>query len=555
MTHNDFENLVNKFFDGEISKEELRQLGELRKSNHEFEELYLRYESLMNNISTVSTEDEVPANIWNRVEHEMKNSTPQIKKISENYIKYSSASITPNKESFQVKNFNPAWIWVSLTIVFAIFISIIAYKGFNTNMNYDQNTLGMIGFNWKITDLQGNVTINGKPASQVDELSIGDWIETDELSSATINIPDIGNITLEPGTKIRLVQSDDDKKKIELQYGTINSDTRTSTSNLYINADKTTAIDNGSMFSFAVDKNGEGMIFVKDGSVKVKSDKRDAIIPQGQFCFVMTGMGPGTPFNKDASKELRKALMVYDFYNGGAEALSHVYRVAGVHDAVTLVNLLPHASGNDQVAVWNKISNYYSPPGNIKRDSIKYYKVEQLKDWIVEIQNQVKAELEPKLKEMEKNIKNQVSNINFTGMDKEKFKEEMKQLKEEIKVFGNEMKDNAQYYKFTVPNPPKGFNYNYSFVPGENFNFNFEGFDENTFKELNEDLKNLNIELKDLDKDIKKNVTIDLKKAEDELNIEIEKAGDFEKEILIKTRDKLKENREKLDTEIEKNEE
>lgn len=552
MTNIEFEILVNKFYDGEITQDELRKLDEAKKSNPEFEAIFRSYEKLADEVTNLSdsSEEEIPENLWKQIEVQTKNSSPQIKNISGNYIKYSTPSGKPIQDTLYRRNKSSNWLWVTLTFLFIVFITVIAYKGFQTDMSYNDNSLGMIGFNWKLIDVQGNVTINGKPASQVDALSIGDWIETDELSSATINIPDIGTITLEPGTKIRLVQSDDDKKKIELQYGMLNSDTRASKSNLYINSDKTTAIDFGGVFSFAVDKNGEGLIFVQDGSVKVKSDNRDAIIPTGQFCYVMTNLGPGTPFSKDASKEFRKSLMQYDFYNGGAEAFASAFSSAGFTDAISLVNLIPTVPGNDRVAVFNKISNYVAPPGNIHRDSIKYYKVEELKEWILEIQDHIEKNLQPAMKDLEKNIER--SKVNFTltesGFDKNKFKEEMKEVMKEIKIYTKNITSDVKNTIPSVPKTPKApavYSYSYTTIPEFNFNMN----------EFNEDMKELNLEMKELKKDLYKNahkdVMIDLRKTEEELEREIEKSDEFEKKILIQVRDKIREQRIKVETDIE----
>ena len=554
-----FEDLVNKYFDGDITPDEFTLLNEAKNSNEEFTKIFKRYEMLMDQITLLPDESGSTEGLWEKVKAGISESDQKIQKISENLFKYTSpqATVVPDRKKGNMVK--PIWIWSTVTITCIVLIVIALYSGFNSGNTLDNSTIGMLGHNWRITEFTGNVLGSGKAASDVAGWGPGDWIETDDSSFVIIEIPDIGIVKLEPGTKIKLIESSEHNNKFELKYGSVNSDTRSSKGNLYIFSDRTTAIDPGSVYKFAVDRNGEGLIYVKAGTVRLTSDNRSSVVPANQYCIIKTGYGPGTPYNSNASENLKKALIKFDFYHGGTEVLDQIYNYTDVKDYATLVNLIPFVNAKMKFSFITKASGGQKSVANIYLDSNKHFTLDEINKLIIEIQDEVLNSLEKNTDMIVNELSINIPDISENEYEIERFKKEMQEMRIELNEMNLEVSKFAEKIKQETFNTLKeDFNYNFNgkelmFFDTANFEFNFEEFED----ELNKELKILESDLPELHKldssgNEMKKVIEELKETEKELESEINNSTGIEYDIIKKTQDMIKKTREKLENTEEK---
>ena len=76
--------------------------------------------------------------------------------------------------------------------------------------------------NWKLISLKGGAIVNGV---RTEKVNVGDWIQTDSVSSVILKIANVGDVSIEPNTKVRFIQSDNNVSRIEVLYGTVNTTT------------------------------------------------------------------------------------------------------------------------------------------------------------------------------------------------------------------------------------------------------------------------------------------------------------------------------------------
>jgi hypothetical protein len=344
---------------------------------------------------------------------------------------------------------------------------------------------------WKVTSIKGITIVASNVIGSTDSLKPGDWLETKDSSQAILEVPGLGKVTIEPNTKIQLVRSDTSEHRIALEYGTINADIISKPRTFFVDSRSATAIDLGCSYTYTVQQNGDGVLYVKEGTVALESHGRESIVPAGKFCLAKTGIGPGTPFRENTSAALKDALMKYDFEKGGEKEVDIILKNSTKGDVVTLMNMLQRVDDNSKTKVYMVITNYAPAPKNVVRDSIPRLNNNELHEWIQEFNEELQ-------KEMKKN---------------------MNQLKEDLKKMNKELRENL------------------SKIPQGEYNFDNENFNE----ELQEKIqKNLNLHLEKLE-NLNEMIVIP-----DEL---IEKTIE---ESLEKTSEELEKNNEKIEREMEK---
>ncbi|RPI13558.1 MAG: hypothetical protein EHM58_18195 [Ignavibacteriae bacterium] len=274
---------------------------------------------------------------------------------------------------------------------------------------------------WPVINIKGVTTIGSKLLIGNDSLKIGDWLETKDSSQVKLDVPGLGTILVEPNSKVSIVRSDTGEYRIALDYGTINADITAKPRTFFVDTKSATAIDYGCAYTLTVDSNGDGILFVKEGMVALESNGRQSLVPAGRYCMSKIGIGPGTPYRKNTSDEFKKALMKYDFGNGGSESINTMLKYATKPDAVTLVNILPRVDEQLRHKVYARVYAFVPPPGNYRQDSVPYLDMEKLNKWIEKVQENINAEVEKNLKEMEKNLN---ENFNFQFEHGKDFKSE-----------------------------------------------------------------------------------------------------------------------------------
>jgi hypothetical protein len=289
---------------------------------------------------------------------------------------------------------------------------------------------------WKVTSVKGTTIVSSNIMGSVDSLKPGDWLETKDSSQAILDVPGLGKVTIEPNTKIQLVRSDTSEHRIALEYGTINADINSKPRTFFVDSKSATAIDLGCSYTYTVKQNGDGVLYVKEGTVALESHGRESIVPSGKYCLAKTGIGPGTPFRENSSASLKEALMKYDFEKGGEKEVDIILKNSKKGDVVTLMNLMPRVDDRSRTKVYRVITNYTPAPKNVVRDSIPRLNARELNEWIQEFQAELKKEmkenmeqLKEDLKKMNKDLKENLSKLpkGEYNFDDEKFNEELKQ--------------------------------------------------------------------------------------------------------------------------------
>ena len=379
---------------------------------------------------------------------------------------------------------------------------------------------------WKVNKTSGSPSLKNedknvlRSINEIDSFTTGEWVLTDNSSSAEIQAAGVGSIKLEPGTKVKFINSGDGGNKIMLQSGTIEAVIYAKPRTFSVETRSATAIDLGCSYTLTVSDNGDGVLYVKQGLVALEAHGRESLVPAGKFCISKEGFGPGTPYSPGTSSNLKNALMKFDFKNGGDKSVRIILKNAKKNDAVTLLNLLQRVDEASKSPVYDRLTEFVPPPKPYPPDSIPMFNPDELTKWIEKMQTEIHENIQKNMENLHEQLHDMQLNLNmqFDGKDY-KYKWRHKEDYDSAEVFENM----------------------------DSLGFNKEEFQ----KDLNEEMENLKAELEQVNKELELNreeikqemervkeemkkikidIKIDMKDLKDKINKDIDEEMDKEKE-------------------------
>jgi hypothetical protein len=227
---------------------------------------------------------------------------------------------------------------------------------------------------WEVVPVAGTPYVGSKAVGQdrTGKLGVGQTLMTDAVSRASVTVDEIGDVDVEPNTRLRLLQAGSAGKRLALDRGTIHAAIWASPGDFVVDIPSAVAVDMGCAYTLKVDDSGAGLLRTTLGWVGFKLGGREAFIPAGAACATRPGMGPGTPYFEDASETFRAALSEFDVGNPGERSaeLGVVLAQARQRDALTLWHLLARTDQSERGRVYDRLAALVPPPGGVNRAGI-----------------------------------------------------------------------------------------------------------------------------------------------------------------------------------------
>ncbi len=220
---------------------------------------------------------------------------------------------------------------------------------------------------WLVERLDGTPRIASAGMGSKGHLGVGQWLETDGNSRAQIAVGSIGNVEIDPNTRVRLLETQPTEHRLELARGKMSA-----------------RIWAGCAYTLEVDDAGASLLRVTSGWVALELKDRESIVPAGAACRTRPGIGPGTPYFEDAAEDFRSALTKVDFETDAfvrTGALESLLGQSRVRDTLTLWHLLSRVDGSDRVRVYEKIASFVPPPAGVTREGILQLDQKMLELW------------------------------------------------------------------------------------------------------------------------------------------------------------------------------
>jgi len=237
---------------------------------------------------------------------------------------------------------------------------------------------------WPVIRLGGTPRIGSQSVSDKSRLGIGQWLETDSGSRAKLDVANIGNVEIDPNTRVRLLQSSDSEQRLELARGRLSARISAPPKLFFVNTPSGVAEDLGCAYTLEVDDAGNSHLRVTLGWVALQLRERESVVPAGAACVTRPGIGPGTPYFEDASETFRSALSQFDFpadQLSQSSALEIVTREARPRDAMTLFYLLTRVNGSERALVYDRMATLVPPPESVTREGMLNLNPQMMERW------------------------------------------------------------------------------------------------------------------------------------------------------------------------------
>ena len=252
---------------------------------------------------------------------------------------------------------------------------------------------------WEVARLSGVPLIDSERVDSKGRLGVGEWLETDDKSSAQIKVANIGHVEVDPNTRLRLVETRVTEHRLELQRGRLHARIWAPPRLFFVNTPSAVAADLGCAYTLEVDERGGSRLHVTSGWVALEAGARDSIVPAGAACVTRPGTGPGTPYFEDAPAPLVAALSRLDFEQGGAAALDVVLAEARTRDTLTLWHLLSRVeAGEQRERVYGRLAALVPPPDGVTREGVLRLDRAMLDRWKDDLESKWNFENLPTLK-------------------------------------------------------------------------------------------------------------------------------------------------------------
>ncbi len=234
-----------------------------------------------------------------------------------------------------------------------------------------------LGPGWDVATLQGAPQIGSKNvSSQPDgtKLRVGQTLSTNSVSRASLSETDLGEIKIDPNSRVRLLQADPLHKRLQLEVGTIHAAIWASPGQFVVDTPSAVAVDLGCAYTLQVASDGSGTIRTTLGWVGFHLNGRDSFIPAGAMCSTRPKIGPGTPFFEDATESFRESLHEFDVteqsMGSNSTALNIILSQARPRDGLTLWHLLSRTDGRQRGQVYARFATLVPPPPGVTREGI-----------------------------------------------------------------------------------------------------------------------------------------------------------------------------------------
>lgn len=239
---------------------------------------------------------------------------------------------------------------------------------------------------WEVARLDGAPRIGAATINNKSRLAVGEWLETDDVSRAKINVGTIGHVDVDPNTRIRLLETKITEHRLELARGRLSARIWAPPRLFFVDTPSAVAADLGCAYTLEVDDAGASLLRVTSGWVALQLRDRESMVPAGAACATRPGIGPGTPYFEDASEIFRKALAKLDFEPQDKEwskipALDIVLAEARPRDTLTLWHLLTRVEGTDRGLVYDRIAALAPPPAGVTREGILQLDAFMMSSW------------------------------------------------------------------------------------------------------------------------------------------------------------------------------
>jgi len=242
---------------------------------------------------------------------------------------------------------------------------------------YRTRTISDSGPTWEVEQMDGQPRIESASQSArlegIGRLAVGQTLATDHKSRARLDVSTIGQVTVDPNTRVRLVSTREGRHELALAHGTLHAFIAAPPGQFVVNTPSSTAIDLGCVYTLHIDEDGSGLLSVAAGWVAFEYKGRESFVPARASSRTDPELGPGTPRYDDTDEAFQRALERFDYDRSRAArsaGLAYVLEHARSNDAMTLWHLIARTDETERDVVIDALEKRSPMPLGVTRDAV-----------------------------------------------------------------------------------------------------------------------------------------------------------------------------------------
>lgn len=214
---------------------------------------------------------------------------------------------------------------------------------------------------WQVAAVEGSPSVT--------RLAKGQSLNTDAHSRARLNLSDVGEVEVEPNTRLSVLALKTDEQRLALERGAIRAVIWAPPGRFIVNTPSAQTVDLGCQYRLQVDADGTGLVEVSVGWVAFEDNGRESFIPAAAACVTRPGKGPGIPYYQDASRNMIEAVHRFDT-DADQEAVGAILVEARPRDAISVWHLLRRVPPTDRGRVYDRLLQFITVPAGVTREGV-----------------------------------------------------------------------------------------------------------------------------------------------------------------------------------------
>ncbi len=243
---------------------------------------------------------------------------------------------------------------------------------------------------WPVLAVVGQPGTGGVVLAPQDALSAGDWLATDSVSRAVLQVGRIGVAEIGPGSRVRIERGGITEHRLMLARGRLEATITAPPRLFFVQTPTALATDLGCIYSLEVAEDGSSRLEVRAGWVELAGGGVRSLVPAGLVAEVRLDGRPGTPYPVEMPGAAQEALRRLDAGTGSQADLASVldaqyqpghFVTLRLRSAVTLWHLLQRVAEGQRPAVYDRLAGLAPPPPGITREGILALDRPMLERW------------------------------------------------------------------------------------------------------------------------------------------------------------------------------
>lgn len=290
------------------------------------------------------------------------------KDSKENKAKHKHERVKIKKEVSKLK-FNNKFLLYPLII--AVLVTIIFYFFSDTAQ-------------WKMVIKSGTPLLNNQIISGNTNINVGDRVQINDISEATLELPNVGTILVLENTTIERL---DERYSAKLISGKIIINTDGAKEFLSIKSSQAIVSEFSLGSNYILESDGDGYLMIEllDGWLQVIFREFEIIFPREYNLKIFKGAGAGLPFHTSSTFEFITLLERYMFGRKSDVSLDMIIESSSKKDAITLWNLFRIVEPEQRQVVYNKLYELFPDTGELDREDILSLDEKVLYVWLEQI--------------------------------------------------------------------------------------------------------------------------------------------------------------------------